>query len=280
MGTVLETSGLYEAVYDQIKRSVDSCGSVTLASVIFGNDYSSSVYFTQQQKRADQLGINYLPVRLVEEISFDEFQNKIYQLNDDPSVDGIIINKPFVQGWSEEQAFSLIDPNKDVEGMTPYNLGMLFMGSPKFVSPTVLSALTLLKSVPDIDVYGKRAVIVGASVLIGKPLAVLLTDMFLTVSIAHIATYEKGMLAEYVSGSDIVISAVGKPGIIKGEWIKEGSVVIDVGVGCKDGRICGDVEFDTAKDRAAYITPVPGGVGKLTTLFLFKNLIEAKQDLK
>jgi methylenetetrahydrofolate dehydrogenase (NADP+)/methenyltetrahydrofolate cyclohydrolase len=160
--------------------------------------------------------------------------------------------------------------------MNPYNLGLLFIGEPLFISPTVLSALEFIK-MTGVKLYGKDVTIVGFSTLIGKPLALILGRRFATVSITHIATSESKHLPFYVKNADIVISAVGVPNLIKGTWLKKGVIAIDVGIGRKNSKIVGDIEFEGAKEKAAFITPVPGGVGKLTSLFLFNNLIDAYQ---
>jgi len=274
----LEVKRVYERLKEQIKDKVSALGQLTLASVRVGHDYSSGVYLLQQEKIALELGIDYLAVTLAPEAPLDKVLQKIEELNKDNSVAGIVLNKPFPAQWKEGAIFSAIDSQKDVEGVNPYNLGMLLIGKPKFISPTVMSVLEFL-NIADVDLYGREVTIVGSSVLIGKPLAIILANDFATVSITHIATYEKGRLPFYINNADILISAVGKPCIIRGEWIKEGAVVIDVGVGQKDGKLTGDVEFDKAVQKASFITPVPGGVGKFTTLFLFENLIKAKQSI-
>jgi methylenetetrahydrofolate dehydrogenase (NADP+)/methenyltetrahydrofolate cyclohydrolase len=158
--------------------------------------------------------------------------------------------------------------------MNPYNLGLLFIGEPLFISPTVLSILEFLK-MTGVDLYGKQVTIVGFSTLIGKPLALILGRKFATVSIAHIATYETKLLPVYIKNADIVISAVGQPHLIKGNWVKDKAIVIDVGIGKKGARVVGDIEFAQASLKASYISPVPGGIGKLTPIYLFKNLIAA-----
>ncbi|MBU2251537.1 MAG: bifunctional 5,10-methylenetetrahydrofolate dehydrogenase/5,10-methenyltetrahydrofolate cyclohydrolase, partial [Candidatus Omnitrophica bacterium] len=169
-----------------------------------------------------------------------------------------------------------IAPDKDIEGMNPYNLGRLALGNPLFIPPTVLSVLELIKFT-GLALRGKKVTIIGASSIIGKPLALLLADKLATVTIAQIGTYEAGDLESYCRQADVLISAAGVPGLVKGDWIKKGAVVIDVGTAEKSSKISGDVEFEKAKESAAAITPVPGGVGRLTTLFLFDNLLRAER---
>jgi methylenetetrahydrofolate dehydrogenase (NADP+)/methenyltetrahydrofolate cyclohydrolase len=274
MAEILYAKPIYDSLKERIKKKVQSRGQLTLASVLVGGDYSAQVYVSAQKKIAKELGIEYLAVEVPGETTQQNIIEKIKELNEDNAITGILLNKPFPLVWDEQAVFGAIDFRKDVEGMNPYNLGCLFLGEPRFISPTVLSILEFLARI-EIDLYGKEAVIVGFSTLIGKPLAALLARKFVTVTITHIATYEAERLPFYVANADIVITAVGKPGIIAGDWIKKGAVVIDVGIGEKDGRPVGDVDFAIAQKTAGFITPVPGGVGKLTTLFLFDNVVKA-----
>jgi len=263
-----------EKIKQDLKKEVQGLPALRLASLSIGKDYASLVYVSAQSKLAKELGIDYCSIELEDSCSLGDLLGKINELNDDKSINGIIVNKPFPQKFKEEVIFSAIDAKKDLEGMNPYNLGGLFYGEPLFISPTVLSVLEILRSL-EINVCAKEIVIVGFSTLIGKPLALLLGQQFATVNITHIATFESKKLPFYVQNADVVISAVGKPHLIKGEWVKKGAVVIDVGIGQIEGKVVGDVEFDEVKKRASFVSPVPGGVGRLTTLFLFKNLIKA-----
>lgn len=274
MAKILEAKTIYEKLKENLKKEVRSLPQLTLASLSIGKDYCRDVYLCSQKKLADELGVNYLSIQLRHGISLKSTIEKISGLNKNKKITAIIANKPFPQTFKEENVFSAVDFRKDIEGMNPYNLGHLFIGEPIFISPTVLSILEFLK-MAKIDFYGKDVTIVGFSTLIGKPLALLLGRKFATVNITHIATYECKRLPFYVRNADIVISAVGRPNIIKGEWIKKGAAVIDVGIGEKNGKIIGDVEFEGVKERAAFVSPVPGGVGKLTSVFLFQNLVRA-----
>lgn len=274
MAKILEAKEIYDILKERLKSSLSSLPTLTLASVTIGKNYSSQVYRASQKKLAENLGVKYLSVELPQNISTKDALSKIQSLNKNKKITGIVANKPFPSNFTEELVFSAIDYKKDIEGMNPYNLGLLFIGEPLFVSPTVLSILEFIK-MSGIDLYGKQVAIVGFSTLIGKPLALILGRKLATVTITHIGTYESGKLPFCIKNSDIVVSAVGKPHIIKGDWIKKGSVIIDVGIGEINGKVVGDIEFEKAKKKAGFITPVPGGVGKLTSLFLFKNLIDA-----
>ena len=277
MGKVLDVTRIYEKLKKELRRELTKLTqSLRLALIKIGKDYSSQVYLSSQEKLAKELGIEYVVVELDAKDSEAAAIKKIEELNNDERITGIMIHKPFPRHWSEDVIFSALSHKKDVEGISPYNLGMLCLGKPLFISPTVLSVLELLKNIK-VDLYGKDVTIVGFSSIIGKPLTFLLGNNFATVNITHIATYKVKRLPFYIKNADIVISAVGKPHVIKGTWIKKGSIIIDVGTAQRQGKITGDVEFDVAFKKASYISPVPGGVGKLTPLFLFKNLLKAAQ---
>lgn len=273
----MHTDKICEGLEREIRVDLASLGKVCLASVLIGKD--TSRYYNSQKITAKKLGIGF-PL-IPAPVSFSELKAKIEKLNHDHKVTGIIINKPFPAGWKEQDVFSLINPDKDVEGMHPFNLGKFFMGENKCLSPTVCSVIKLLNEAIK-DLHGKRVTIVGFSALIGKPLTLFLANEIATVTIVHIGS-RKEDLRFYVEKADVLISAAGQPGLIKGDWIKPGAVVIDVGTAKKDGKISGDVEFELAKKKASFITPVPGGVGKLTTLCLFENLVflaKSKQKSK
>ncbi|MFA5008340.1 MAG: bifunctional 5,10-methylenetetrahydrofolate dehydrogenase/5,10-methenyltetrahydrofolate cyclohydrolase [Candidatus Omnitrophota bacterium] len=274
MAKILEAKEIYDILKERLKTRLKSLPALTLASLSIGKNYSSQVYRASQKKLAESLGVKYLSLELPQDISIKAALAKIKSLNNNKKITGIVANKPFPSTFTEEIVFSAIDYKKDIEGMNPYNLGLLFIGEPLFISPTVLSILEFIK-MSGIELYGRQVTIVGFSTLIGKPLALILGRKLATVTITHIGTYESGKLPFYIKNSDIVVSAVGKPHIIKGDWIKKGAVVIDVGIGQFNGKVVGDIEFEKAKRKAAFITPVPGGVGKLTSLFLFRNLIDA-----
>ncbi|MBU1122273.1 MAG: bifunctional 5,10-methylenetetrahydrofolate dehydrogenase/5,10-methenyltetrahydrofolate cyclohydrolase [Candidatus Omnitrophota bacterium] len=292
MAEILDSREICGSIEKTIKEEIVYLPKLCLASISVGEDFSANVYQLSQEKVAETLGIKYLSINLAADISFDEFKEEIDKLNSDTGVTGIILNKPFFPLWKDVEVFSLIDVKKDVEGMHPINLGKFFIGNNQLgcsvdsmgvstvgvVSPTVCSVVSLIK-ITKVSLRGKKVTIIGFSSLIGKPLALFLGDELATVSITHIATYQAGNLEDYVKGADIVISAVGKPHLIKGEWIKKGAVVIDVGTGEKNGKLTGDVEFSKARENASYITPVPGGIGRLTTMCLFHNLVVIAKNI-
>jgi len=181
--------------------------------------------------------------------------------------------RPLAKGLDLGVLAENILPLKDIEGITSENMGRLFSGWPRIVSPVALACMEIIKAA-GIDLYGRNAVIVGHSNTVGRPLAALLLNAMATVSICHIGTFENNNLRTYVEQADILVVSAGVPELIKGEWVKENSIVIDVGINRVGGKIVGDVEYLKAKERAGFVTPVPGGVGLLTTLFLFYNLIK------
>lgn len=288
MAVILDAGKICQDLENRIKKEVDSLPKLCLASVAIGKDFSTEKYQLAQKKAAERLSVEYYSLDLPGDSSFAKLKLEMDRLNNDPHVSGIIVNKPFPAQWRDEEVFSLVVGHKDVEGMHPINLGRLLKGrdflsslsaafnmaAPLLISPTVLSILYLL-SITGIKLRGKKVILVGFSSLIGKPLALILGDQFATVIITHIGTYEQGDLEGYVRGADVIISAVGKPHLIKGAWIKKGAVVIDAGTAEKEGKLTGDVEFIEAAKTAAFITPVPGGVGKLTPMFLYYNLVVA-----
>ncbi|UCG35042.1 MAG: bifunctional 5,10-methylenetetrahydrofolate dehydrogenase/5,10-methenyltetrahydrofolate cyclohydrolase [Candidatus Omnitrophota bacterium] len=276
MAEIIAVDQFSQGLKERLQKERKSLGSLKLASLSVGNNFATQSYLSSQKKLAQELQIEYLCLTLGENATQEEVLSQIQKLNTDKEITGIILNKPFPESWQEHVVLAALSFKKDIEGMSPYNLGRLLQKDPLFVSPTALAVLECIDK-SKVDLYGKEVTIVGFSTLIGKPLSILLADRFATVCITHIGTSQAGNLASHLKNADIVISAVGKPNLIKGDWIKEGAIVIDVGVGQMKGKLAGDVEFEVAKNRASLITPVPGGVGKLTTLFLFSNLLKAAQ---
>lgn len=243
-----------------------------LAVILVGEDHASEIYVRNKRQACEQVGIqsfyHHLPVTLSEH----ELVELIHQLNVDTSVDGILLQLPLPEHIDVDTVLEKIDPNKDVDGFHPYNLGRLAQRRPLLRPCTPLGIMALLDSIN--QVYKNRhAVIVGASNIVGRPMALELLLAGSTITICHRFTQD---LAHHVSQAEILVSAAGKPGIVKGEWIKPGSTVIDVGINrLADGTITGDVEFAAARERAGWITPVPGGVGPMTVAMLLQNTLTA-----
>jgi methylenetetrahydrofolate dehydrogenase (NADP+)/methenyltetrahydrofolate cyclohydrolase len=198
----------------------------------------------------------------------------IRKLNADKSINGIIVQMPLPSQIEYKKISQFILAEKDVEGMHPLNFGKIVFGTAKIIPCTAAAVMELLYSI-NLDFYGKEVVVVGHSEIVGKPLSLLLLDKFATVTVCHIGTSKAGKLEAHVKKAEVLIVAVGKAGLIKGEWIKDGAVVIDVGINRVADKIVGDVEFEAAEKKAEYITPVPGGVGPLTVTMLMRNLVEA-----
>lgn len=275
MAKLLEGKLLAEKIKEEIKQSIQSLKfNPVLASIMVGENAGSEAYVRQQKKAAENLGIDYQLHNLeanIKEFALIEFVNK---LNVDRSVNGIIIQMPLPEQIDYKKISQFILPEKDIEGMHPANIGKVLFGKAKIVPCTAAAVMELINSAA-IDLYGKEAVVVGHSEIVGKPLALLLLEKFATVTVCHIGTSKAGKLEEHLKRAEVLIVAVGKAGLIKGEWIKEGAIVIDVGINRVDDKIVGDVDFIAAEKRAAFITPVPGGVGPLTVTMLMRNLVEA-----
>ena len=247
-----------------------------LAVVLVGEDPASQVYVGNKRKACDQAGIVSLSYDLPAETSQEALEALIDELNENPAVDGILVQLPLPDHLDADPILVKIRPDKDVDGFHPYNVGRLVQRRPVLRPCTPAGIITLLDSV-GIPYKGLHAVIVGASNIVGRPMAMELLLRGVTTTITHRFTKD---LANFVSQADIVIAAAGKPGLVKGEWIKPGATVIDVGINrMEDGTLKGDVEFEAAAERAAYITPVPGGVGPMTIATLLQNTLYAANEL-
>lgn len=275
---LLEGKVVAEGLKAAIKAEIGSLKSKTdrtpyLAAVQIGDNVSSAVYVSVQKKLAVSLGINYELKALSADSSQADAENLIRRLNQDAGVSAIILQLPVPKNIDHRKIAGLIAPEKDAEGMHPYNLGKVILGNYTVGPCTAMAAMALLDSVKA-DLYGKEAVVIGHSEIVGKPLAMLLLSKFATTTVCHIATGERGVLADHVKRAEVLVAAVGKAGLIKGEWIRPGAIVIDIGINKTGDRIVGDVEFEAAKERASFITPVPGGIGPLTTTILMRNVLE------
>ncbi len=248
-----------------------------LAVVLVGSDPASQVYVRRKGIVADRLGFHHRQIDLPPETSQAELVRVLDALNADASIDGILLQLPLPAHLEASTLLDRIDPAKDVDGFTAINAGLLAQGRPNLVSCTPLGVLRLLKEA-DVWFRGMRACVIGRSNIVGRPMSHLLEQQDATVTLCHRFT---GDLAPIVKESDIVVVAVGLPGLIKGEWIRPGAAVVDVGITrLEDGSLTGDVEFEAAKERAGAITPVPGGVGPMTIAMLMRNTFEASRRLQ
>jgi len=272
---LLEGKLIAEKIKEAIKLDVSSLkDKPVLASIMVGDNPGVASYVKSQSKAAENLGIEYRLQNLAQNTTEDTLIEFIRVLNSDKSVNGIIIQMPLPATIDYKKISQFISPDKDIEGMHPANIGKILFGKAKLIPCTAAAAMELIAS-SGVDLYGKEVVVVGHSEIVGKPLALLLLDKFATVTVAHIGTSKAGKLEEHVRRAEVLVVAVGRAGLIKGDWIKEGAVVIDVGINRVADKIVGDVEFEAAEKRAAFITPVPGGVGPLTVTMLMRNLVEA-----
>ena len=275
MAKLLEGKPIAEKIKEHIKQQIQALNlKPVLASIQVGENVGAEAYAKSQQKLAQNLGIEYQLHKLAQDTTEKALAEFIQKLNSDKSVNGIIVQMPLPLQIDYKRISQFILPEKDVEGMHPANIGKLLFGKAKILACTPQAVMELLHSIA-LNLYGKEVVIVGHSEIVGKPLSLLLLDKFATVTVCHIGTSQAGKLEEHVRGAEVLIVAVGKAGLIKGEWIKQDAVVIDVGINRVGDKIVGDVEFEEAEKRASYITPVPGGVGPLTVTMLMRNLVEA-----
>ncbi|GGI96454.1 bifunctional methylenetetrahydrofolate dehydrogenase/methenyltetrahydrofolate cyclohydrolase FolD [Halopseudomonas pertucinogena] len=247
-----------------------------LAVILVGNDPASEVYVAHKRKDCEEVGFISMSHDLPADTRQEDLLALIDQLNEDPTVDGILVQLPLPAHLDSSQLLERIRPDKDVDGFHPYNIGRLAQRVPLLRPCTPLGIIRLLKST-GVSPYGLNATVVGASNIVGRPMALELLLAGCTTTVAHRFTTD---LEDHVRRSDLVVVAVGKPGLVKGEWIKPGAIVIDVGINrMEDGRLRGDVDFDEAAERASWITPVPGGVGPMTRACLLENTLTACEKL-
>lgn len=244
-----------------------------LAVVLVGEDPASAIYVRNKEKACNNTGIYSVVHRLPESTSQKELLELVENLNEDETIHGILVQLPLPKQIDEMAVLRAINPDKDVDGFHVISAGRLFVGEKGFVACTPKGIIKLIKST-GVDICGKTAVVVGRSNIVGKPVSMLLMKENATVTMCHSRTKD---LAKVCASADILVAAIGRPEMITGEFVKEGAVVIDVGTSRVDGKLKGDVKFDEAKDKAAFITPVPGGVGPMTITMLLENTVEAAE---
>ncbi len=263
-----------ENIKENLKADIaDFSRAPELAIVMVGNDYASDIYVRNKQKAAAKVGIISHYHHLDEDISEDELLKIIEQLNEDQEVNGIIVQLPLPEHLNTNRIINAISPLKDVDGFHPLNTGMLQNNEkPYFVAATPLGIMKLLETT-NVNLSGKNVVIIGASLIVGRPLATLLLNQGCTISITHSKTAN---IMEYTKKADIIVAACGVANLVKADWIKDNAVLIDVGINrMENGKICGDIDFEDVLQKAGAITPVPGGVGPMTIAMLLYNTVEA-----
>lgn len=247
-----------------------------LAVILVGDNPASAIYVRNKEKAAAEVGVESLVYRL-DSATQEELTALIEQLNADETVNGILVQMPLPAPLNEQKILQTINPAKDVDGFHPLNLGKLLIGEPAPVACTPKGCMRLIRLAKQ-DLTGLHAVVIGRSVIVGKPMAQLLLNANCTVTTAHSKTRDLPALCR---SADIVVAAIGKPKTVKADWIKDGAIVIDVGINrLEDGKLCGDVDFDACFDKCAAITPVPKGVGPMTIAMLLENTVEAARQKK
>ncbi len=274
--TILDGKKLAEKVRNELRNDVKKLDHVGLAVVLVGDDEASRLYVSMKKKACEDVGIESIEVKLPNNINEEMLISEIEKLNLDSKVDGILVQLPLPKHINSAKILSLIDPNKDVDGFHPQNVGLLVTGTETgFIPCTPLGVIKLLEEY-NISPKGKNSVIVGASNIVGKPVASLLLNRNSTIDICHIYTQD---LKAHTLQADILVVGVGKTDLIRGDMVKDGVVVIDIGINkLSNGKIVGDINFDEVSKKASYITPVPGGVGPMTIAMLLQNTVQSAQN--
>lgn len=276
MAMILDGKALAAKLKEEMKAEVGKLNAngifPKLAVILVGEDPASQVYVRNKARDCEEVGIISQTIVLPVETGREELAELIRSLNDDDSVNGILVQLPLPAGLDDSEITQLIAPQKDVDAFSYYNVGRIMTGEYSFVPCTPAGCMELIK-LSGISVEGKSCVVIGRSNIVGKPMAMLLMQANGTVTICHSRTRD---LADITRKADILVVAIRKPGYITGDMIKEGAVVIDVGINrCPDGKLRGDCDFDSCAEKASYITPVPGGVGPMTRVMLLKNTLNA-----
>jgi methylenetetrahydrofolate dehydrogenase (NADP+)/methenyltetrahydrofolate cyclohydrolase len=275
MGTILDGKRVADTRLGLLKEEISDSGlSPRLATVIVGNDPASQMYVRMKHRACEQVGIGSVGIELPADATTRTVVDRVRALNRDATIDAILVQLPLPKQVDSERVIGAITPDKDVDGYHPENMGSLFLGRPRFTSCTPTGIMTLLAEYK-IPVAGARAVVVGRSIDVGRPMAALLLNADATVTICHSKTAD---LAEELKRADILISAIGKPHFITPEMVKPGAVVIDIGINQLNGKLVGDVDFEAVKEIASAITPVPGGVGPMTIATLMESTFRSAKE--
>ena len=272
MGTILDGKAIAERIKEDLTRELASLKQRPRLTIMSFLTPASELYLKAQEAQATSLGIETSgSYCLPPDITQEEVERVIQRCNADPAVHGIFVHQPLPPHIDPQRVSALIDPRKDIEGIHPQNSARRFFARARIGSCTALAVMELIEST-GVDLAGKEAVVIGHSEIVGRPVSMLLLDKLATTTVCHVATKD---LKRHVNRADVLVVAAGRPRLIKGSWIKPGAIVIDVGINVVNGRVVGDVEFETAKPRAAFISPVPGGVGPVTVMMVMKNTVEA-----
>lgn len=263
-----------QGLQDQVEALKEKGFTPKLSVILVGNDGASQSYVRSKKKAAEKIGMISEIVHLEETATEEEVLNELNRLNNDDSVSGILVQVPLPKQVSEQKILETINPDKDVDGFHPINIGKLYIDEQTFVPCTPLGIMEILKHA-DIDLEGKNAVVIGRSHIVGQPVSKLLLQKNASVTILHSRSKD---MASYLKDADVIVSAVGKPGLVTKDVVKEGAVIIDVGnTPDENGKLKGDVDYDAVKEIAGAITPVPGGVGPLTITMVLNNTLLAEK---
>jgi methylenetetrahydrofolate dehydrogenase (NADP+)/methenyltetrahydrofolate cyclohydrolase len=275
MTTILDGKKCSEKRLELLKEKIEESGLYPrLATVIVGSDPASQMYVRMKHRSCERVGIGSVGIELPADATTETVLDAVNRLNEDPDINGILVQLPLPKGIDTERIIGAIFPGKDVDGYHPENMGLLFSGKPRFSSCTPQGIMTLLEEY-GIPVAGARAIVVGRSIDVGRPMAALLLNADATVTICHSRTKD---LSEELKRADILVSAIGKAHFITPAMVKQGAVVIDVGINQLDGKLVGDVDFAAVSAIASAITPVPGGVGPMTIATLMENTFRAAKE--
>ena len=272
MGSIIDGKKISQQIKDECKEKVAKEGlERCLAVVLVGDDPASAVYVGNKKKACEYIGVRSVSHELPADTSEADLLKLVDQLNQDDTIDGILVQLPLPSHIDEDKVIRAISPDKDVDGFHPENVGRLSIGQKGFVSCTPAGVIQLLKR-SGVEIDGKNCVVIGRSNIVGKPMALLMLRENATVTVCHSHTKD---LKEVCRRADILIVAIGRPKMIDASYVKEGAVVIDVGIHRQEnGKLCGDVDFDSVEPVASLITPVPGGVGPMTIAMLMKNVVD------
>ena len=270
MAKILDGKALAQKITNEIKKEVSSLEKKPkLAVVLVGNNPASEIYVRNKQKKAIELGFESVVLPLPEDISEENLLEHIYILNEDTSINAILVQLPLPKHLNQKRILEAIEPIKDVDGFTSYNFGRLALGYKPYAIPCTPQGIIRILDEYELDIEGKNVIVIGRSNIVGKPISLLLQSRNATVTMAHSKTKN---LNDLILESDIVVSAVGIPNLVKN--VKNDAIVIDVGINRTDKGLCGDIDFDKTSKTASYITPVPGGVGPMTIAMLMENTLE------
>ena len=271
---ILEGRTVAQRIKQALEQELAALKEKPTLAVLYFQTSASLMYKAAQFQQAVSLGIRTVDQPCAMNVKPEDVERIIQRWNTDPSIHGIFVHQPMPSQIDPQRVSSLIDPRKDIEGIHPQNSARRFFAKSRIGSCTALAVMELIEQT-GVGLDGKEAVVVGHSEIVGRPVSMLLLDKFATTTVCHVATDQAGRLEAHVRRAEILVVAVGRPQFIKGDWIKPGAVVIDVGINVVGGKVVGDVEFEAAKQRAAFITPVPGGVGPVTVMMVMKNTVEA-----